>query len=79
MSEVKAWREAQAPNKMSQERLAKLLGTTQPHVCQIEQNEGAVGIELAAKIFVVTGLRVGRMKDATDQQAQTVAQVARMG
>ncbi len=75
MSRIRNWRNAQSP-KISQVELAERLGTTQSHVSEIENSEDLVTLDLAAKVFAVTGVRIGRLKDATDQQARTVAKVA---
>lgn len=75
MSDLQSWRNRQSP-KLSQAKLADLLGTTQPHVSEIENNEDKVSLELAGKIFAATGVRIGKLKDATDQQAETVAGLA---
>lgn len=75
MSNLRQWRNGQNP-KISQVDLATLLETTQSHVSEIENSEDTISLELAAKIFAKTGVRVGRMRDATDEQAQVIAQVA---
>lgn len=74
MSDLKAWRNSQEP-KVSQATLADRLSTTQSHVSEIENDEDKVTLELAAKIFSVTGLRIGRLKEATDQDADAVLRV----
>lgn len=75
MSTLKDWRNAQNP-KISQVALAAMLDTTQSHVSDIERNEASVGLELAAKVFSVTGIRIGKMKDMTDQVAHEIARVS---
>lgn len=71
MSTLREWRAVQKP-KVSQSELASRLATTQSHVSDIEHDEDGVGLELAAKIFAVIGVRLGKLKDATPQQARTI-------
>lgn len=73
MSDLKTWRETR---KMSQAEFAKLVDTSQPHISAIEKADENGSLELAIKIFNVTGLCVGRLKNATPKQARTIAQVA---
>ena len=56
--------------------MADRLGTTQSHVSDMERDEDKITLELAARIFTATGVRVGKMKDATAQDAKTIARVA---
>lgn len=74
MSTLRAWRKHQNP-PISQETLANMLSTTQSHVSEIENAEDKVSLELAGKIFAVTGERVGKMKDASIQDATAVGRV----
>lgn len=75
MSSLRNWRNAQSP-KVSQAELAVRLNTTQSHVSEIENSEDAISMELAGKVFDVTGVRIGKLKSATVQQAKAVAEVA---
>lgn len=73
MSALKAWRNSQEP-KLNQVALARRLRTTQSHISEIENNEDGVSLETAARIFVKTGVRVGKMKTASDKQARAIAE-----
>lgn len=72
MSALRKWRTSQKPT-MNQAALADQLGTTQSHVSEIENNEDSVSLETAAKIFAITGVRLGKMKGINDEQAGAIA------
>jgi len=74
MSTLRAWRKAQNP-KISQTELAKMLGTKQPHISDVERDEDRVGLEFAARVFSVTGVRIGKMKDMNDPGIQEIARM----
>lgn len=66
---MRKWREAR---DISQIDFAKRVGIKQPHLSAIENGEG-VSLEVAVKIFNETGVRVGKLKNATARQVQTIA------
>jgi hypothetical protein len=74
MSALREWRNKQKP-KLTQAGLAVLLDTTQSHVSEIENAEDSVSLEVAGKVFAATGVRVGKMKGTTAQQARAIAAV----
>jgi transcriptional regulator with XRE-family HTH domain len=74
MDDLKSWREANG--RMSQIELAKLVGTTQPHLSAIENGEEGVSLELAARIFRVTGITVGKLQTVPPDQIEAVVSFA---
>jgi len=52
-----------------------MLGTKQPHISDVERDEDRVGLEFAARVFSVTGVRIGKMKDMNDPGIQEIARM----
>lgn len=75
MSDLTTWREEQRP-KVTQAILAKRLNIKQPHLSAIENGEKKVSLELAIRIFLETGVRVGKLRNATPRQALVLAKIA---
>jgi transcriptional regulator with XRE-family HTH domain len=69
MDDLKAWRKAR---NFSQAKLAQMLATTQPTISAIENGDEKISLELSARIFALTSIGVGKLKNATEKQARAV-------
>lgn len=78
MSALKAWRDTRNP-KVTQAKLAEMLGTKQSHVSDIERDEDRVTLEVALRVFSETGVLIGKLKGSTPQQARAMVKTLSAG